>query len=111
MGTQPSIHTTSQPSPAPRQRLLWILSRGKRHLSRCGYAIIVCLIGLSAEAETVDQVLVEGSGFTRESALKYTGEIAVYQVMQRYVRANALEAHREKIKYRILDQSSGYLKS
>ena len=111
MGTQPSIHTTSRPSSAPCQRLLWLLSRGKRHLSRCGYAIIVCLIGLSAEAETVDQVLVEGSGFTRESAVKYTGEIAVYQVMERYVRANALEAHREKIKYRILDQSSGYLKS
>ncbi len=31
--------------------------------------------------------------------------------MERYVRANALESHREKIKYRILDQSSGYLKS
>ena len=110
-GNPTTIDTTDRSSSAPRQRLLWIISYGKRHLSRCGCTIIVCLIGLSAEAETVDQVLVEGSGFTRESAIKYTGEIAVYQVMERYVRAKSLDTHREKIKYRILDQSSGYLKS
>ena len=74
-------------------------------------AALVTFCSLPAPAETIDRLVVEGSGYTRESAIGYTGEIAVTKAIQRYVRPAALESHREQIKYRILDESSGYINS
>ena len=77
----------------------------------CGSVALITLVVLPATGETVDRLLVEGSGFTRESAIGYTEEIAVTKAIERYVRPAALESHRKEIRYRILDQSAGYINS
>ena len=77
----------------------------------CGYVALVTFASLPAIGETVDKLVVEGSGFTHESAIGYTGEIAVTRAIERYVRPAAFESHRKEIRYRILDQSSGYINS
>ena len=62
-------------------------------------------------AATIERVVVQGSGFTRESAIGYTEENAVTRVMEKYARAEALNINRTKIRYRILDRSASYLDS
>ena len=76
-----------------------------------GCMALINILSLPASGETVDRLVVEGSGFTRESAIGYTGEVAVTKAIERYVRAAALEAHQKEIRYRILDQSPGYINS
>ena len=83
----------------------------KQLIGICTCTAIIFLTGLSAIAETVDTLVVKGSGYTRESAIAYTGETAVTRAIERYVRPAALESNRDQIRYRILDESSGYLKS
>ena len=83
----------------------------KRLIGICTCTTIIFLTGLSAIAETVDTLVVKGSGYTRESAIAYTRETAVTRAIERYVRPAALESNRDQIRYRILDESSGYLKS
>ena len=83
----------------------------KRFIGICACTAITFLTGLSAIGETVDTLVVKGSGYTRESAIAYTGETAVTRAIERYVRPAALESNRDQIRYRILDESSGYLKS
>ena len=64
-----------------------------------------------AGAETIDRVVVSGTGLSRESAIEYTAEVAVTLVMERYARTASLNENRERIRNRILDQSAGYLQS
>jgi hypothetical protein len=65
----------------------------------------------SALAETIDRVVVNGTGLTRESAIENSAEIAVQMTMERYVRPSSLDANADRIRYRILDESQAYLKS
>jgi hypothetical protein len=62
-------------------------------------------------AETIDRVIVNATGLTRESASENAAEIAVRMTMERYVRPSSLDANAEQIRYRILDESQAYLKS
>ena len=83
----------------------------KRFIGICTCTAIIFLTGRPAITETVDTLMVKGSGYTRESAIAYTGETAVTRAIERYVRPAALESNRDQIRFRILDESSGYLKS
>lgn len=83
----------------------------KRFIGICTCTAIIFLTGRPATTETVDTLMVKGSGYTRESAIAYTGETAVTRAIERYVRPAALESNRDQIRFRILDESSGYLKS
>ena len=83
----------------------------KRFIGICACAAMIFLTGRPALAETVDTLVVKGSGYTRDSAIAYTGESAVTRAIERYVRSAALELNRDQIRYRILDESSAYLKS
>ena len=69
------------------------------------------LAAVPAAAETIDKVVVSGTGLSRESAIENTAEVAVKLVMERYVRPAALSENRERIKNRILDESAHYLQS
>ncbi len=80
-------------------------------LVMCGCVALITLVVVPATGETVDRLLVESSGLTRESAIGYTEETAVTMAIERYVRPAALESHRQEIRYRILDQSPGYINS
>ncbi len=64
-----------------------------------------------AMAETIDRVVVDATGLTREGAIENSAEIAVRMTMERYVRPSSLDANSEQIRYRILDESQSYLKS
>lgn len=75
------------------------------------YIWLAVCIATPVAAATIERVVVQGSGFTRESAIGYTEEAAVTRVMEKYARAEALNINRTKIRYRILDRSSSYLDS
>ncbi len=69
------------------------------------------LAAVPAGAETIDRVVVSGTGLSRDSAIENTAEVAVKLVMERYVRPAALSENRERIRNRILDESVRYLQS
>ncbi len=69
------------------------------------------LAAVPAGAETIDRVVVSGTGLSRESAIEHTAEVAVTRVMERYVRPAALSENRERIRNRVLDESARYLQS
>lgn len=76
------------------------------------FCSIMCLFfcfASSVSSETIDTVLVKGSGFTLQSAISYTEELAVTRVMEKYARPEAIDINRTKIRYRILDRSSYFL--
>ncbi len=74
-------------------------------------ALAMCLASPGLMAETIDRVIVNATGLTRESASENAAEIAVRMTMERYVRPSSLDANAEQIRYRILDESQAYLKS
>lgn len=69
------------------------------------------LAAVPAVAETIDKVVVSGTGLSRESAIENTAQVAVTLVMERYARPAALSENRERIRFRILDESMRYLES
>ena len=75
------------------------------------YPWLVFCIATPVAAATIERIVVQGSGFSRESAIGYTEEIAITRVMEKYARAEALNVNRTTIRYRILDRSSSYLDS
>ena len=70
--------------------------------------LLAVTVNLSA-ARTVDTVTVSGDGYDLETAKSFCLESAVTKVMARYVRAPALQANKERIRYRVLDQSARYV--
>ena len=72
--------------------------------------LLVVSVNLST-AQTVDTVTVTGDGHDLEAARSFSLELAVTKVMARYVRAQALRVNKEKIRYRVLDQSARYVVS
>ncbi len=82
----------------------------KRPMAALCLALVLLFLP-SAMAETIDRVVVRGTGLTRESAIQNSAEIAVRVTMERYVLPSSLDANEERIRYRILDESQAYLKS
>ena len=75
----------------------------------CFTTLLSTVIAAPSTAQTVDTVTVTGSGYTLEAATNYGLEFAVTKVMARYVRAQALQDNKQRIRYRVLDQSPRYV--
>ncbi len=71
----------------------------------------VILAAVPARAETIDRVVVSGTGMSRESAIVNTAEVAVTLVMRRYVRPAALSENHKQIRNQIVEESARYLHS
>ena len=72
-------------------------------------ALLLLLTPNLSGAQTLDTVTVSGDGHDLESATSFCLEAAVIKVMARYVRAHALQANKQRIRYRVLDQSTRYI--
>lgn len=84
-----------------RGKLVWFLG-----------SITAALLSVTANpsaAQTIDTVTVTGAGYNFEAATSFCLEAAVTKVMARYVRIQALQANKQLIRYRVLDQSARYV--
>ena len=89
-----------------------MINRNLRRLDwlRIGIAALLLAVTVNlGAAQTVDTVTVNGDGYDLETATSFCLESAVTKVMARYVRAPALQANKERIRYRVLDQSARYV--
>ena len=94
--------------------LIGIWTHRERRLFWClllPLALILTWNSTPNRAQTVDTLIVSGTGNNEKAAESHCIESAVAKVMRRYVREKTLKAKKQQIRYRVLDQSPRYLTS